>query len=119
METVGVRNTLGDELRPEYYIFLRGNIGLSCFLGVCGALKTSARVGICAVLSWLFGFMVCSRPVTGGYYNGGSINNSGNGYWWSSTVNNSNNRYNLNYNGSSLNTNNNNRNNGMYIRCVR
>ena len=59
------------------------------------------------------------QPVTGGYYNGGSLNNTGNGYWWSSTANNTNNRYNLNYNGSSLNTNNNNRNNGMYVRCVR
>ena len=58
-------------------------------------------------------------PVTGGNYNGGSLNNTGNGYWWSTVANNTTNRYNLNYNGSSLSTNNNNRNNGNYIRCTR
>ena len=58
-------------------------------------------------------------PVTGGYYNGGSIGNTGNGYWWSSIANNTTNRYYLYYNGSSLNTGGNNRDRGLYIRCVR
>ncbi|MBQ6149428.1 hypothetical protein IJI86_00420 [Candidatus Saccharibacteria bacterium] len=58
-------------------------------------------------------------PVTGGNFNGGTLNNTGNGNWWSSTSNSTTNRYNLNWNGSSLNTNNNNRNNGNYVRCIR
>ena len=59
------------------------------------------------------------QPVTGGYYRGGSISNSGYGYWWSSTASDSGSRYNLGYGGSSLSTSSNNRNYGMYIRCVR
>ncbi|MBQ9018266.1 hypothetical protein IJ117_00690 [Candidatus Saccharibacteria bacterium] len=65
------------------------------------------------LLSWQF------KAVTGGNYNNGSLNNTGNGNWWSATANNATNRYNLNYNGSQFNSNNNNRYNGNFVRCVR
>ena len=59
------------------------------------------------------------QPVTGGYYDGGSIRLSDLGYWWSSTADSSFGRYSLGYNGSSLVTSSYSRDRGMYIRCVR
>ena len=58
-------------------------------------------------------------PVTGGVYNGGSLNYTGYGYWWSATALNSTNRYRLYYNGSSLGTNHyGSRYDGFFVRCI-
>ena len=58
-------------------------------------------------------------PVTGGFYDNGSLGNTSRGYWWSTTAYNANGRYNLIYDGSSLSTNGIYRSTGRYIRCVR
>ena len=58
-------------------------------------------------------------PVTGGYYNRGSLDVTGYGYWWSSTAGNSNSQYNLLYRGSILHTFYNYKSYGLYVRCIR
>jgi len=58
-------------------------------------------------------------PVTGGFYDGGSLSITGNGLWWSATAGGTNFRYYLGYNGSNLNATNVGRYYGGYIRCVR
>ena len=63
--------------------------------------------------------LLAFSPVTGGNYNGGSLNNTGNGNWWSTNANGGTNRWNLKYNGSYLYTKYNSRYNGFYVRCVK
>lgn len=58
-------------------------------------------------------------PVTGGYYNYGSLYATSGGYWWSSTASTSNDQYNLYYSNSSLGTSNVNKYFGFCVRCVR
>ncbi|MBR0424489.1 hypothetical protein IJI79_03290, partial [Candidatus Saccharibacteria bacterium] len=58
-------------------------------------------------------------PVTGGYYNGGTLHNTGLGYWWSSYAYGGTLRWNLRYNGSYLYTGYDSRYIGYYVRCVR
>ena len=65
-------------------------------------------------------YLSAFAPVTGGYYNDGTLNNAVNGYWWSSTANASGSQYYLYYNGSLLNTNHlGYKYYGYYVRCVR
>lgn len=70
--------------------------------------------------SWVYpSFDDSFLPVTGGYFNVGSIQNIGNGNWWSTTANWKDNRYGLlfstwpGFHGSVI------RSWGVYIRCVR
>ena len=59
-------------------------------------------------------------PVTGGYYYGGTLDNTSYGGWWSSTANLSSNQYYLRYNGSSsISTYGYGKYYGFYVRCVR
>ena len=59
-------------------------------------------------------------PVTGGYYNRGSLSLTGIGYWWSSTARGSSLQYYLFYDGSSLYTTGSNyKNLGYCVRCIR
>ena len=58
-------------------------------------------------------------PVTGGYYNSGSLYYTGYGYWWSSTASNSLSQYYLYYNSGSLNANGIGKYRGFSVRCVR
>ncbi|MBQ3441262.1 hypothetical protein IJG27_03050, partial [Candidatus Saccharibacteria bacterium] len=59
------------------------------------------------------------RPVTGGFYLGGTLNNTGHGYWWSTYANGGTDREYLHYNGSYLSTEHNSRIYGFYVRCVK
>ncbi|MBQ3441588.1 hypothetical protein IJG27_04780, partial [Candidatus Saccharibacteria bacterium] len=59
------------------------------------------------------------RPVTGGYYNGGTLDYTGYGYWWSTSAIGGTNRWYLAYNGSYLYTLYGSRYNGFYVRCVK
>lgn len=59
------------------------------------------------------------KPTTGGYYNDGSLSNTGYGYYWSADSNSVTNRDALMYNGSTLSITNLNRQSGAYIRCIK
>ena len=69
--------------------------------------------------NWQIKHLLAFSPVTGGNYNGGTLNNTGNGNWWSTNANGGTNRWNLKYNGSYLYTKYNSRVNGFYVRCVK
>ena len=59
-------------------------------------------------------------PVTGGYYNNGSLYDiSTYGFWWSSAAYYGSNQYGLYYRNGSLGTGNSNKYNGFYVRCIR
>ena len=59
-------------------------------------------------------------PVYSGYYNNGTLYDTGfNGNWWSATAHDSDYQYNLYYSDGSLNTNNNVKRFGLSVRCVR
>lgn len=59
-------------------------------------------------------------PVTGGYYNDGSLVGTSYGYWWPSTASSSNGQYYLYYYNGSLNTSYSGyKNYGFYVRCLR
>ena len=59
------------------------------------------------------------RPVTGGYYDSGTLHNTGHGYWWSTDAAGGTNRFYLEYSGSYLYTTYNSRYLGFYVRCVK
>lgn len=70
-------------------------------------------------IAGIIGYSSAFSPVTGGYYNAGSLRTTGSGYWWSSTAYDSINRENLVYDGSRLYTLYYPSNLGFYVRCIR
>ena len=59
------------------------------------------------------------RPVTGGFYSGGTLNTTEIGLWWSTDADGGTLRWYLRYSGSFLYTKYNSRYNGFYVRCVK
>ena len=59
------------------------------------------------------------RPVTGGYYLGGTLNNTGLGTWWSTDASGGTDRWRLDYDSFYLYTRYNSRYYGFYVRCVK
>ena len=108
-----------------YYNFCAASAGTNC--------QTSSTVNttydICPKgwrlptlneMSGITGYASAFSPVLSGYYNDGTLNDTGsNGYWWSATANTSFRQYRLNYNGSSLRTSNDIKRNGYSVRCIR
>lgn len=64
-------------------------------------------------------YLSAFAPVTGGYYDSGTLGSTDSGYWWSSTAFNNNLQCNLAYHGSSLGTGYRIKFVGYYVRCVR
>ena len=71
-------------------------------------------------MSGITSYTSAFSPVYSGYYNNGSLYDTGSyGYWWSATAYSSTNQYYLNYNGGSLNTNVSYKYYGFSVRCIR
>ena len=90
--------------------------------------ETASNADICPIgwrlptsseLSSVTSYKNYFKPTTGGYYNNGSLSNTGYGYYWSADSNSVTNRDVLMYNGSTLSITNLNRQSGAYIRCIK
>ena len=87
---------------------------------ICPAGWTLPTGGSNSQQSGIASFVDAFSPVYSGYYDYGSLRNTGSyGRWWSATAGSSYNQYYLLYSGSSLNTNTNVKLLGISVRCIR
>ena len=108
-----------------YYNYCAASAGT-----VCSQTKADATQDICPKgwrlptlneMSGITSYTSAFSPVYSGYYDNGSLGNTGSlGFWWSATANSSSNQYYLYYGGGSLNTSYDGyKSYGFSVRCIR
>ena len=123
--TVGRIHNSGNTTNGYWYNYCAASAGT-----VCSDTKKSTSYDICpkgwrlptnSEISAITGtsYISAFSPVTGGYYNNGSLSSTSSGFWWSSIPQSGPWQFFLYYEDSSLKVNINARSFGFYMRCIR
>ena len=108
-----------------YYNFCAASAGTNC--QISSTVNTTYdicprgwRLPTLNEMSGITSYTSAFSPVLSGYYNSGTLNDTGSyGYWWSATADFRSSQYILVYSGSSLNTSDGSKHYGFSVRCIR